>query len=131
MIGLDSNVLVRYLVQDDPAQCARVDRLFERGIDGDRSFFIGTLVLCEAAWVLSSCYDIDRDGIVGAFAAVLTTAQFEIEHKELVRWALDSFAEKRGDFADCLLGLVAREAGCDTTVTFDRGLRRNATFRLL
>jgi len=131
MIGLDTNVLVRYLVQDDVKQCARVDRLFKDGAGGDRSFHIPTIVLCELVWVLEAGYGLDRAPISDALDRILMTAQFTVERKDLVRQALATYAEGQGDFADAIIGLTNRNAGCPTTVTFDRGLKKTSTFQLL
>jgi predicted nucleic-acid-binding protein len=131
MIGLDSNVLVRYLVQDDAGQCARVDRLFRDGVAGDRSFHVPVVVLCELVWVLESGYALERAAIVDALERILITAQFTVEAKDLVRQALAEYAAGRGGFADGIIGLANRAAGCATTVTFDRGLRKSPAYQLL
>ena len=131
MIGLDTNVLVRYLVQDDRAQCSRVDRLFMDGLAGERRFHIPLVVLCELVWVLESGYDLKRTAIADALERVLITAQFTVESKDVVRSALSDYAAGRGDFADAIIGLTNREAGCSSTVTFDRSLKKLSTFRLL
>jgi predicted nucleic-acid-binding protein len=131
MIGLDTNVLVRYLVQDDAAQCARVDRLFRDGVDGDRSFYLPVVVLCELVWVLASGYGLDRAAIGDALDRILLTGPFTVERKDLVRQAVAEYVSGRGDFADSIIGFGNREAGCPTTVSFDRGLKKSSTFQLL
>ncbi len=128
MIGLDSNVLVRYLVQDDQVQAARATRCIEAA---DARCFIGVIVLCEIVWVLESVYGFDRTTVIDTFEKILMTAQFEIEDKDLVLRALDDFRNSRADFADCLIGRRNRAAGCSETVTFDKPLKALDGFRLL
>lgn len=127
MTGLDTNVLVRYLVRDDPAQAARATREIER----DERFLIGSVVLCELVWVLDAGYGFSRAEIGDTIEKVLATAQFEIEGKDLALASLDDFRASRANFSDCLVGRYNRSAGAVETVTFDRALRGIDGFRLL
>lgn len=127
MTGLDTSVLVRYLVRDDPAQAARA----ERALEGGERFVIDGVVLCELVWVLESGYGFGRDDVTMTLERILATAQFEIDGKDLVLGALDDFRRSRADFADCLIGRRHRAAGAAETLTFDRSLRDLAGFRLL
>lgn len=127
MTGLDTNVLLRYLLRDDPAQAARAARELER----DERFLIGSVVLCELVWVLETGYGFARAEIGATLEKVLATAQFEIEDKDVALAALDDFRRSTADFSDCLLGRRNRDAGAAETVTFDRGLRGLEGFRLL
>jgi len=125
--GLDTNVLVRYLVRDEPAQAARATRELER----DERFLVDGIVLCELVWVLETGYGFSRRDIAATIEKVLATAQFEIESKDLAAAALADFRRSAADFSDCLLGRRNRTAGAPETVTFDRGLGRLDGFRLL
>jgi predicted nucleic-acid-binding protein len=125
--GLDTNVLLRYLVRDEPTQTARATRELER----DERFLIGSVVLCELVWVLDAGYGFSRAEIGGALEKILATAQFEIEGKDLALGALDDFRDSPADFSDCLVGRRNRAAGAAETVTFDRSLRGLEGFRLL
>ena len=127
MIGLDTNVLLRYLVRDDPAQASRADRELERG----ERFLIDAIVLCELVWVLETGYGFSRMEIVSVLERILATAQFEIEAKDVALAALHDFRGSGADFADCLIGRRNRAAGAGETVTFDRDLRGLAGFRVL
>ena len=127
MTGLDTNVLVRYLVRDEPTQAARATRELER----DERFLIDGIVLCELVWVLETGYGFSRRDIAATLEKVLATAQFEIESKDLALAALADFRRTTADFSDCLLGRRNRAAGVTETVTFDRGLGRLDGFRLL
>jgi len=125
--GLDTNVLLRYLLRDEPTQAARAARELER----DERFLIGSVVLCEVVWVLETGYGFSRAEIGATLEKILATAQFEIEAKDLARAALDDFRDSTADFSDCLVGRRNRAAGAAETVTFDRSLRGLAGFRLL
>jgi predicted nucleic-acid-binding protein len=127
MTGLDTNVLVRYLVRDEPTQAARATRELER----EERFLIGSVVLCELVWVLEAGYDFSRTEIGDTLEKILATAQFEIEGKDLALAALDDFRGSRADFSDCLIARRNRAAGAAQTVTFDRSLRGLEGFRLL
>ena len=127
MTGVDTNVVLRYLLRDEPAQAARAARELER----DERFLIGSVVLCELVWVLEAGYGFTRAEIGVTLEKVLATAQFEIEGKDLALAALDDFRGSTADFSDCLIGRRNRAAGAGETVTFDTGLRGLRGFRLL
>jgi len=127
VIGLDTNVLLRYLLRDDAAQAARAAREIER----DERFLIDGIVLCELAWVLETGYGFSRAEIEAALERILATAQFEIEAKDRALAALDDFKKSTADFSDCLIGRRNRSAGARETVTFDRSLKGLPGFRLL
>lgn len=127
MIGLDTNVLVRYLLRDDPVQAARAERELER----NERFLIDSIVLCELVWVLETGYGFSRTEIAAALERILATAQFDIESKDLALAALDDFRRSAADFSDCLIGRRNRAAGAPETVTFDRNLKGLEGFRLL
>jgi predicted nucleic-acid-binding protein len=130
VIGLDTNILARYLTQDDPAQSRRANAVIaEASRRGDRCA-INTIVLCELVWVLRHAYGVDRDAVVATLEKILDTAQFVIEDKDLVRRALADYRQGPGDFSDYLIGWRNRHAGCSETATFDRALSRSELFRL-
>jgi predicted nucleic-acid-binding protein len=127
MTGLDTNVLLRYLLRDEPAQAARADREFDRG----ERFLIDGIVLCEVVWVLEVGYGLSREEVVSTLERILATAQFEIESRDLAIAALDDFRRSGADFSDCLIGRRNRAAGAEETVTLDRSLKGLPGFRLL
>jgi len=131
VIGLDTNILVRYLTQDDPAQARRATAIvIETTGRGDRCF-IGAVVLCELTWVLREAYSRTKTELVKTLDLILATRQFEIGDKDLVREALQAYREGRADFADYVIGAGHRHAGCDETVTFDRRLQGAAGFKVV
>ena len=131
MKGLDTNVLVRYLVKDDPDQATRavawVTECAEQGV----RCYLAEIVLCEMVWVLSACYDRSRQEIAATLERLLETEQIEVEGVDRVRGALADFAIGPGDFADYLIGRGNHDAACDTTVTFDRRLEDHPDFTVL
>ncbi len=112
MTGLDTNVLVRYLLRDEPAQAARAAREHER----DERFLISSVVLWELVWVLEAGYGLARTEIGATLEKILATAQFEVEGKDLALAALDDFRRSGADFSDCLVGRRNRAAGAVETV---------------
>lgn len=119
MTGLDTNVLVRYIMQDDAKQSAQAARLIE-SLDADAPGFLPLVCVAELSWVLTGAYDLDRTQLVTALEAVLRTKEIVVERADTVWKALRLFASSTGDFADCLIERSAATAGCDRTMTFDR-----------
>ncbi|HEX7707219.1 MAG TPA: type II toxin-antitoxin system VapC family toxin [Thermoanaerobaculia bacterium] len=128
MIALDTNVLVRYLVEDDPEQARLAMTLIEAAIDRGERLFIPQIVLCETVWVLSYAYRFRRDEIVAILRQIRRAAQLEIEHPDDVRHAIESFADGKGDFADYLIAERSVANGCSSIATFDRVLHGDPRF---
>ena len=131
MIGLDTNVLVRYLTQDDEGQAGKADAVIGGAVARGERCVIGPVVLCELVWVLRDAYDTAKNEIVSTLDRILATQQFEITDKDRVREALEAYRAGRADFADYVIGASNQHAGCAETVTFDRQLRGAAGFRVL
>jgi predicted nucleic-acid-binding protein len=131
MTGLDTNVLVRYLTQDDPDQARRANAVVAERTTGGARCFLGPIVLCELTWVLREAYGRSKGDLVKTLDLILATRQFEIGDKDLVREALQAYRTGRADFADYLIGATHQLAGCAETVTFDRRLRGASGFRVL
>jgi predicted nucleic-acid-binding protein len=130
--GLDTNILLRFLTADDPAQVEQVDGLFAAAERAGERFFVSAIALCELSWTLrGQPYCLDRSEIAAALERILGTNLLEVQDRGLIRRALADYRPGRADFADYLLGWQSREAGCTDTVTFDRKLRGAAGFSLL
>lgn len=123
MKGLDTNVLVRYLTQDDPGQSRRANALIERTLVKGERCYISVIVLCELVWVLRGAYQLDRETVATSLERMLQVSQFSIEDKDLVRAALEDYRRGPGDFSDYLIGRRNQRAGCHDTATFDRKLK--------
>lgn len=131
MIGLDTNVLVRYLAQDDPQQSALAVELIEGSCSENSPALINHVVLCETVWVLDRCYDVKREMIAVILEKILKTEQFSIQGLEMVWRALKEFRKTGADFADCLLSQINLSNGCEQTVTFDKKAAKSKGYRLL
>ncbi len=131
MIALDTNVLVRFLVQDDEAQAKRARALVDTCVEAGDPCLVSNPVLCELEWVLESVYGASRSDVAAAVQGLLSTPPFQFEDADLTQQALQAYSKGKGDLSDYLLGLVGRSRGARTTYTFDRDLRRAEGFTLL
>ena len=131
MIGLDTNVLVRYLTQDDPGQARRASALVEETVRAGERCYIDSVVLCELVWVLRGAYSFDKSTVVETLERILATAQFEIADGDVARRALADYRSDKGDYADYVIGRANQGGGCEVTATFDRQLRGHEAFRVL
>ena len=118
MIGLDTNVLVRYVMQDDPKQSQKASRLIE-SLTSEAPGFVPLVALIELVWVLTSCYDLTREQVAEALDGLLRAKEIVLERAEQVSQALRTFGASSADFADCLIERTAAAAGCGKTMTFD------------
>ncbi len=130
MIGLDTNVLVRYLTQDDPVQSPRATDLIERGLTQQEPGFISVGAMVETAWVLERAYGLDANEIASAIARTLQADVLLVEYEQQVFAAMTVLQEGRGSFADALIGALGLRAGCSHTATFDRKALRLTGFAL-
>lgn len=130
MIGLDTNVLVRYIMQDDPRQSAKATKLIE-SLEVDRPGFIGVVSVVELYWVLTSCYDLTNDQVRQVLDLLLRTRQIVVDRADQVLRALKVFETGKADFADCLIERTAASAGCEQTMTFDLSAARHAGMTLI
>ena len=119
MIGIDTNVLVRFLVRDDEHQFERARRLLKRGIGGGEPVFISHLVLLETEWVLRSRYGVTKTAIVAALNALLDASALQFEDERSIEEAVFTWKDSTAEFADCLINAHHRALGCRTTATFD------------
>ncbi len=131
MIGLDTNVLVRYLVKDDEAQSAIASKLID-GLTQSDPGFISSVVLAETSWVLSTSYKLGREEIAGVIEELILSRDLVFENIEACYLALYVYRSSTSvDFADALISQTARLAGAQETVTFDRKAARESGMRLL
>jgi predicted nucleic-acid-binding protein len=119
MIGLDTNVLVRFLVGDDPNQFDRARRLVRREANSGDPVLISLLVLLECEWVLRSRYGLGKDEILRAFSGLLDSTDVRVEDEACLEEALYVWKESGAEFADCLIGARHRALGCRGTASFD------------
>ena len=131
MIGLDTNVLVRYIVQDDRRQTEAAVRLIEGRCTAQTPGYVNVPVLVELAWVLAAAYRYERSVVASVIRQVLRTAEFMVEERESAWSALREFEAGGADFADCLIACRNHARGCTRTYTFDRGAARGRHFALV
>lgn len=119
MIGLDTNVLVRFLVRDDEMQFARARRFLRRRTGKGEPVLINLLVLLETEWVLRSRYALSKSEIVGAFSGLLDAAELLFEDEASLEQALYMWKDSSAQFADCLIGARNWALECRATASFD------------
>ena len=119
MLGIDTNVLVRYLVRDDQAQYEKARRLIDREVSKGEPVLVSLLVLLETEWVLRSRYDLAKADLVATLSALLDTSDLVVEDEPSVENAIYSWKDSAVDFADCLIEARNRRLGCRATATFD------------
>jgi predicted nucleic-acid-binding protein len=130
MIGLDTNVLIRHITQDDSVQSPRASALIEDRLSEDEPGFISVVTLAETAWVLDRSYRYSSAEIAAAIRGLLQTRTLVVENEIGVFLAMTALKQGRADFTDALIAALAGRAGCSTTMTFDRKAARLPGFSL-
>lgn len=130
MIGLDTNVLVRYLTQDDPIQSAKARDVIERRLTLANPGFVSIVAMVETVWVLERAYELTPIEIVGAVERILQTEVLVVENEQEVFTAMIALKRGQGSFADAVIGALGARRGCSRTLTFDRKALRLSGFEL-
>ncbi len=128
MLGIDTNVLVRFLVRDDEAQFERARKLIKREVSADRRVFVNHVVIMETEWVLRSRYAIPKTQVIEALSGLLDAADVQMEDEPTIEQALFAWKDAAADFADCLIGAKNRRLGCQATASFDSKASRLLDF---
>lgn len=133
MIGLDTNVLVRYLTQDDVLQSAAATRLVNEELSQQNPGFVSQVVLVELCWVLKRLYSVSEAELVETVADLLASSKFKLENEPVIQAAVQQMRNRKSKvgFADQLIAQIATAAGCSHTVSFDRAAVRSAGMKLL
>lgn len=131
MIGLDTNILVRFVTRDDEKQWKRVDAFLKKSCSSEDPAWISCIVLCEVVWVLSSGYEYAKADIVNLLKQLILTAEVKLEAHDAVRVALKEFEKGKADLSDYLIGHLNKQRGCETTITFDKKAAKSASFSLI
>ncbi|MXY26198.1 MAG: type II toxin-antitoxin system VapC family toxin [Acidobacteria bacterium] len=131
MVGLDTNVLARYIVQDDPSQSAAATRLIEEHCTVEVPGYVSVTVLVELVWVLTRAYGYEKPVVIEVIRQVLRTAELVVEDHHIIWAALREFAPGTADFADYLIAHRNHARGCARTCTFDRRAARGRYFALV
>ena len=131
MIGFDTNVLVRYIVQDDPVQADAATRLIESRCTAQTPGYVSALVLMELVWVLTTAYRYEKPTIAAVIAQILRAAEFMVEDRDTVWAALRTCEARAAEFADCLIAARNHAHGVAETYTFDRRAARERNMTLV
>ena len=130
MTGLDTNVLIRHITQDDPVQSPRASALIERRLTEDEPGFVSVVALAETAWVLDRAYNYTSGQIAAVIERILQINTFVVENEVEVFFAMTMLKQGRATFTDALIGALGVKAGCSVTLTFDRKAARLPGFAL-
>jgi predicted nucleic-acid-binding protein len=131
MIGLDTNVLVRHIVQDNKTEARAASHLIESRCTADDPGMVSLVVLCELVWVLDRGYGYDRNTIASVLRRLLSVEDLRVERSELAWLALNLYENGEADFADYVIGLSHRDHGAQITCTFDRRASSCELFELM
>ena len=132
MIGLDTNVLLRYLVQDDPAQSPKATEVIEGRLTKEDPGFVSLVCILEIVWVLGSLYQRSRGEIADHVEMILAADTLEVQNEQEVYQAVIALRNGYGTFEDALIGALGAWLGCSTTLSFDQNAsKRLSGFQLL
>lgn len=130
MIGLDTNILVRYLAQDDPIQSAKATEIIERRLTEENPGFVSAVAMVETVWLLDRAYGLGSDEIATAIERTLQIDVLVVENEQEVFTAMIALKQGKGSFADAIILALGARAGCSYTLTFDQKASRLSGFRL-
>lgn len=131
MIGLDTNILIRYLTQDDPVQAAKAREILERRLTPKNLGFVTVVAMVETVWVLDRAYNLTAQEIAAAVERLLQVEVLAIENEQEVFTAMIALKQGRSSFADALIAELGARAGCTRTLTFDQKAVRHPGFELV
>jgi predicted nucleic-acid-binding protein len=130
MIGLDTNILVRYLTQDDPVQSPKATEIIERRLTEENPGFVSIVAMVETVWVLDRAYHLATHEIAAAVERMLQADVLVVENEQEVFTAMIALKEGQGSFADAVIAALGARASCSSTLTFDQNALRLSGFRL-
>jgi predicted nucleic-acid-binding protein len=131
MIGLDTNILIRYLTQDDPVQSAKATEILERRLTPKNLGFVSVVAMVETVWVLDRAYSLTAHEIATAIERLLQVEVLAVENEQEVFTAMVALKQGRGSFADALIAELGARVGCTRTLTFDQKAVRLPAFELV
>src|SRR5271156_3665758 len=131
MIGLDTNVVVRYIAQDDPVQSPKATQIIEQRLTEDDPGFVSLVTMVETVWVLDRAYGLPKGRIAAIIERMLQADTLSIQNEQEVFTAMMGLKAGHGSFADALIGALGAWAGCSATLTFDRKATRLKDFQFV
>ena len=129
MIGLDTNILVRYLTQDDPVQSPKATEIIERQLTEEHPGFVSSVVMVEIVCILDRAYGLATHEIAATVERMLQTDVLVVENEQEVFTAMIALKERRGSFADAMVAALSAKAGCSCTLTFDERVLHISAFK--
>ena len=121
MIGIDTNILVRYLTNDDLGQCKKISEFFAKYKNTPRSIFINNIVICETVWVLDRGYKYSKEIIVNTLKLICRTPEFAFENHNLIMQSIIEYENNNAiDLSDIIISIFNKNIGCRATVSFDK-----------
>ena len=130
MIGLDTNILVRYITQDDSKQAQLANALMDN-LDENSLGFVSMVTVVELSWVLETSYSFSREQFTAVMQTLLSVDTIKLDNAVSVASAVRAYSSSKADFSDCLIERLCASAGCSKTMTFDRAAVKSAGMRLL
>lgn len=130
MIGVDTNILIRYITQDDAEQSSVVNSLMEFYAGHEQSIFISSIVICEVVWVLKHAYKYSKPQILQVLNTILATPEFCYEDFVALRLSITDYKNSSADLSDILIGYIGKKYGCDHTISFDKEALNLPIFQL-
>ena len=131
MKAIDTDVLVRFLVNDDISQARQVRQYFNTAEKQRETLFVPLLVVAETIWVLESAYGIEREAIISVLNDLVLLPILEFENREAIQRAMSSAKHNRLDLADLLIAEIAHHSDCQSVLTFDKKAAKNERFELI
>lgn len=131
MKAIDTNILLRYFLQDNPAQYDKVRKLFQKTKLKNSQLFVSVLVVLEIIWVLESVYETPRQVIIDALLKAMALDFLRYEYALVLEQVLIFAKDNTFDLSDLMIGAIAQANDCDTTLTFDRKASKSSYFELL
>jgi predicted nucleic-acid-binding protein len=129
VIGLDTNILVRYFAQDDPIQSPRANQIIE-GLTESSPGFISLVALAETVWVLERSYGLSSAEIANVIRTLLQASSLVVQNEVQVYAAMSAVQSESAGFSDALIGALGTWAACRSTLTFDRKAAHLSSFQL-
>ena len=130
MKGIDTNILIRFLIGDDELQSKRVYNIFKKAESEKKEFFVPLLVILELIWVLESVYEIARTEILDSISELILMPILKFEHQSALQQFTHSAQDNRYDLSDILIANSAKAQGCETVITFDKKASQSNLFEL-
>jgi predicted nucleic-acid-binding protein len=131
MIGIDTNILIRYFTQDNLEQAQIVEQIIDNYANSPNSMFVNNIVMCELIWVLERGYKYSKEEIGQVIKQMLSTEEFAFENQELLWLTLNQYIQNKLDFSDALIGELNKACGCAKTLTFDQAAIKANNFKLV